>query len=213
MHTIKTISQLIDNETLFSQAVSLAHHGRSAAYERLEFLGDRVLGLAVSHLLYQTFPNEVEGSLAMRFTLLVRERTLAQVARQIGLPGVLRTTENELRQNESILADVCEAVLGALFLSKGFDAVSAVIADLWTPLLQTPPSELKDAKSRLQEWAAAQKKGAPVYTVTDRTGPDHAPIFTVSVSVQNLSATGTGTSKKAAEEVAAEAFWTMIKEA
>ncbi len=213
MLTIQKIEQLIQDEALFKQAVSLAHHGRAASYERLEFLGDRVLGLAVSHLLYQSFPKEAEGALAMRFTLLVRERALAQVARSIGLPDVLRTTEDELRQNDSILADVCEAVLGALFLSKGFDTVAEVIKTLWTPLVQTPPSELKDAKSRLQEWAAAQKKTAPVYTVTDRSGPDHAPVFTVSVVVGDLSGGGTGPSKKAAEEAAAETVWTVIKEA
>ncbi len=211
MINIQKIADLIANETLFVQAVSLAHHGRAASYERLEFLGDRVLGLAVSALLYNMFPKETEGDLAMRFTLLVRERALAQVARHIGLPDVLVTNENELRQNDSILADVCEAVLGALFLSKGFAAVETVVSELWTPLAQTSPTELKDAKSRLQEWAAARKKPSPVYTVTDRSGPDHAPVFTVCVTVDKDTATAQGSSKKNAEERAAESLLTLMK--
>ena len=113
------LNSLFKDKELLKKALSLSHHGKSAPYERLEFLGDRVLGLIVADMLYHTFPTEKEGELARRFTGLVREETLAHIAEQLKLGNLLITNENELRTNQSILADVCEAILGALYIDSG----------------------------------------------------------------------------------------------
>lgn len=199
-----TLSSLFHNTGLFITATTLAHHGKSAAYERLEFLGDRVLGLVVAEMLYLAFPKENEGQLARRFTALVREETLAEVSVQLELPALLITNENELRHNPSVLADVCEAILGALFLDQGLDAVRTFMTPLWTPLLTRTPEAPKDSKSTLQEWA--QKKGyaLPIYTVLKKIGTDHAPCFLMQVEIMGVGlATAEGVSKKIAEQACA----------
>ena len=129
------ISYSFNQPQLFSKALTLARGNKSAQYERLEFLGDRVLGLIVSDMLLKHYPREKEGDIAKRFTALVREETLALVARQIGLPEQLITKEDELRSNDSILSDVMEAVLGAIFLDAGFEAARTFAEPLFMPLL------------------------------------------------------------------------------
>ena len=205
------IQNLFKNKSLLRQALTLAHHGKTASYERLEFLGDRVLGLVVATMLYEQHPDEKEGILARRFTELVREETLADVAHSLSLPDLLITNEDELRQNQSILADVCEALLGALYLDQGLKAVQNFILPIWLPLMRQNKKAPKDAKSTLQEWA--QKKGyaLPQYTVLKKTGPDHAPAFEMMVSIPDVeSAIGTGDSKKTAEQQAAQALLEKI---
>lgn len=197
------------NKKLLNKALQLGHRGQRAGYERLEFLGDRVVGLVVAELLYTAFPDEEEGALAKRFVALTREEALAQIAEQIGLPALLKTTEDKMRHNTSILGDVCEAVLGAMYLDKGLDAVKAFMIPLWQPLIEATPVIPQDSKSALQEWSQKTYKILPKYVSLGRTGPDHHPSFTVRVEVGQHMATGIGSSKKMAEQAAAD---TLLKE-
>lgn len=206
------LQALFHDKSLFETAITLSHHGKAAAYERMEFLGDRVLGLIVADLLYERFPNEKEGDLARRFTALVREETLAEIAVQIGLPALLKTKENELRHNESVLADVCESILGALYLDQGLEAARAFMIPLWCPLLTREKVAPKDAKSALQELAQQRVFSLPIYTVLKRIGPDHAPRFLVQVEIMGLGlAHAEGASKKLAEQAAATQLLSQVK--
>lgn len=198
------LKSLFNDKSLFDMAITLSHHGQAASYERLEFLGDRVLGVIVADMLYRAFPKEKEGALARRFTALVREETLAEVAVKIGLPELLKTKENELRHNDSVLSDVCESILGALYLDQGLEAVRNFMAPLWTPLLTQDKEAPKDAKSTLQEFAQQKGYSLPIYSVLKRIGPDHAPCFLMQVEIMGMGlATAEGTSKKLAEQAAA----------
>ncbi len=198
------LNELFHDQELLKQALTLSHHGKSAPYERLEFLGDRVLGIIVADMLYHTFDKEKEGELARRFTGLVREETLAQIATQLNLGNLMITKEHELRQNRSILADVCEAVLGALYLDSGLEAVRAFMEPIWTPLLHMDKKAPKDAKSALQEWAQQNGHKLPVYTLIEKTGEEHAPQFIMQAEVIGIGcAVGQGANKKTAEQVAA----------
>lgn len=199
------LKELFHNQELLKQALTLSHHGKSAPYERLEFLGDRVLGLIVADMLYHAFGKEKEGELARRFTGLVREETLAQIATQLNLGEMIITKEHELRTNRSILADVCEAVLGAMYLDSGLEAVRVFMEPIWTPLLHMDKKAPKDAKSALQEWAQQHGHKLPVYTLIEKTGEEHAPQFVIQVEVVGVGqATGQGTNKKTAEQTAAQ---------
>ena len=183
--------------------------------ERLEFLGDRVLGLAVADLLFRTFPHEHEGLLARRHAALVSRPTLAEVAGAIDLAPCLRLSRGEQdaggRNNPGLLANACEAVIGAIHLDGGFEAARNVVIRLWEPLVaryETPP---KDAKTLLQEWAQQNGRALPRYRETDRAGPPHAPTFCIEVSVDGLEpATATGSSKRGAERAAAETMLTRV---
>lgn len=198
------LKKLFHNQELLKQALTLSHHGKPAPYERLEFLGDRVLGLIVADMLYHTFGNEKEGELARRFTGLVREEALAQIAKKLGLGEMMITNEHELRNNHSILSDVCEAILGAMYLDSGLEAVRSFMEPIWTPLLHTDKKAPKDAKSSLQEWAQKNGYPLPVYTLLSKTGEEHTPVFTIQAEVIGIGqATGDGTNKKTAEQSAA----------
>ncbi len=185
--------------------------GGSLSYERLEFLGDRVLGLVVAHMVYERFPTEAEGALARRHTALVRQETLAAVARDLGLPRLMRLSrgEDDLggRDNPALLADVCEAVLGALYLDAGYAATEALVRRTWAPLMDMDPSPPKDAKTTLQEWAQGRGLPVPEYETVATRGPAHAPVFTVSARVEGETPeTSDGTSKRQAEQGAAAAL-------
>ncbi len=207
-----SVFDLLKNDSLSRQVLTLAHHGRSASYERLEFLGDRVIGLIVADLLYERFSKDKEGKLAIRFTDLVREETLADVSRLLGLPDQLITNEPELRQNNSILADVCEALLGALYLEKGLEAVKAFVKPIWDPLIDQEREAIKDSKSALQEWAQTHRKNLPIYTILEKTGPDHNPFFKIQVEVRNIGfGIGSGHSKKEAQQEAAHCLLKKIE--
>ena len=177
--------------------------------ERLEFLGDRVLGLAVAELLNETFPAADEGELARRYNSLVRGGTCAEVARAWDLGAVLKLSDSESenggRDKDTILADACEAVLAAVFLDAGFEGARAVVRRHWAGRLNTQLKEpYADAKSALQEWAQGQGLALPSYTEVSREGPDHAPLFTTEVRVDaKRFARGTGASKRIAEQAAA----------
>lgn len=205
MQEVQNILNEIRSSKNFKKAVTLAIGGKVAAYERLEFLGDRVLGLVIADLLYQTFPFEKEGDWAIRFTSLVKEHTLAEVSKKIAIDKELVTNEDKLRQNESILADVCEAILGVIYLEKGLEAVKRFVLPLWSPYLNEKVMSVKDFKTQLQEWSQKNKGVIPEYRVLSKTGPEHEPCFEVEVSVPDVgSAVAKGASKKEAMALAAK---------
>jgi ribonuclease-3 len=179
--------------------------------ERLEFVGDRVLGLAVAEMLSEAFPDANEGELARRYNRLVRGQTCARVARRIVLGESLILSESEAesggRDKETILADAMEAVLGAIFLDSGFDKVRGIVRALWQEHLELTPQVAADPKSALQEWSQGRGLELPVYVEVARKGPDHAPRFTSEVRISGVApARGEGASKRAAEQAAASAL-------
>jgi len=179
--------------------------------ERLEFLGDRVLGLAIAELLCETFPEASEGDLARRFNRLVRGGTCAAIGRKIKLGPHLILSGSEAesggRDKDTILADAVEALLGAVLIESGYNAARTIIRDLWAGELEKLPVVSVDAKSALQEWAQGRGLDLPDYTVVERSGPDHAPRFLSEVRIKGCKpASGEGTSKRAAEQAAAMAF-------
>ena len=180
------------------------------SYERLEFLGDRVLGLVIADLLWRRFEAEPEGDLTRRLTSLVRRDALARVALGIGLDRYLQLSPAETAsggaRNPGILADVLEAVIAAIYLDGGFAASAAFIERFWGPLFSEMEAPPRDPKTSLQEWAQARGLPLPLYQLVATSGPDHAPHFTVSVQVAGLAeASATASSKRAAETGAAAA--------
>ena len=180
-----------------------------ASNERLEFLGDWVLGLIVAEMLLVAFPGENEGEIARRHAALVRAETLGQVAETIGLGAhlVLAKGEDESggRENPAILGDCCEAVIAAIHLDGGLDAARLFIEYYWRPILESLEAPPKDAKTSLQEWAQARGMAIPHYAEIGREGPAHQPEFKVEVSLKDSEpAIATGPSKRAAEQAAAE---------
>jgi ribonuclease III len=180
-------------------------------YERLEFLGDRVLGLVIADLLWRRHPDEPEGHLTRRLAELVRREALARVAREIGLDRhlVLSRAEaaSDAAHKPSILADVCEAVIAAIYLDAGYPAAFAFVERRWATLIAEIERPPQDPKTRLQEWAQARGLGLPLYRLVTTEGPDHAPRFTVAASVaQSDEASATASSKRAAETEAAAAL-------
>ncbi len=176
--------------------------------ERLEFIGDRVLGLAIAEMLSEAFPESDEGDLARRFNRLVRGQTCARVARGIGLGPCMILSDSEHdsggRDKETILADAMEAVLGAIFIDAGFDKARSVVRDLWQAHIEQAPQVAADPKSALQEWSQGQGLELPAYVEVARKGPDHAPRFTSEVRISGVApARGEGASKRAAEQAAA----------
>lgn len=179
--------------------------------ERLEFIGDRVLGLAIAEMLCDAFPAAKEGEIARRFNRLVRGETCASVARDLDLGAHLILGESEDdsggRAKETILADAMEAVLGAVFVEAGYERARAAVRSLWGPSLSQLPQVTADAKSALQEWAQAQGLELPQYAEVVRSGPDHAPLFVSEVRITGKSpARGEGASKRSAEQAAATAL-------
>ena len=182
--------------------------GIDDSYERLEFLGDRVLGLIVADLLMVRFPREAEGALALRHAELVRRETLAEVAREIGLDDYLRLAKGEEaageRQNPALLANACEAVIGALYLDGGLPVAWAFVERLWAARLEADVRPPQDAKTALQEWAQGRALGLPKYREIGREGPAHEPYFTLEVAVEGQEPVrGEGRSKRLAEQAAA----------
>jgi ribonuclease III len=185
--------------------------GKGQDYQRLEFLGDRVLSLVIAEALYKSHPEEAEGPLAARLSLLVRGETCAKVGLELGIQNFVILGEKEkrkgLQQTSSVLGDVVEALIGALYLEGGLDAARSLIHKGWSERLRQSPASLKDAKTFVQEWALGKAYPLPAYHVISRSGPEHAPLFTVSVMVGTLaSVEGQGNSKQAAEMAAAQAF-------
>ena len=182
---------------------------RLQSNERLEFLGDRVLGLIIADILTDNFPDESEGDLGYRFTALARRETLACVAQKIELGVNIAMSDGERvsggAAKDSVLANACEAVIAALYQDGGLATAKQFVERYWTPLLTEDHHPHKDPKTALQEWAQANGYSLPQYRTVNRSGPDHQPIFHVEVRIgDNESGTGIGASKRAAEQVAAK---------
>lgn len=187
---------------------------RQASNERLEFIGDRVLGLTMAEWLAERFPREQEGELGRRLAYLVSQPVLATVAETAGLAAALSVSPGEARagvaKRATVLADALEAALGALYLDGGLDPARNFVRRAWNEAMTEQAEPPKDAKTALQEWAQKRGMDLPVYEVTGRSGPPHAPEFTVTVTVGTLDANGTAGSKRAAEQLAAEALLTRL---
>lgn len=184
---------------------------RDRHYERLEFLGDRVLGLVIAEELYHRHPTQREGTLAVRHSALVRGDICAAVARSMGLERFVAVGQAEqakgINASPTVLADAMEAVIAAVYLDGGHDAAKELVLRLWDPYLQEKRVLPKDAKTFLQEWTLGKSLGIPGYQVVSREGPDHAPRFAIEVTVSGRQpARGEGASKRLAEQAAAEAF-------
>jgi ribonuclease-3 len=200
---------------LFELALTHSSVG-GGSYERLEFLGDRVLGMVISRALYERYPNEPEGNLSKRYNALVDRETCAENGREIGIPKLVRlgkqAREDGASQSENVVGDVVEALIGALFLDGGIEAAERFILKLWGPDLETQQRAPQHPKSALQELAAAKGVKAPLYEVVSRTGAHHTPKFTIRVSVPKLGeATAEGLSKQEAETAAAAALLSQLK--
>ena len=188
-------------ETALTQSGANATHNN----ERLEFVGDRVLGLTVAEMLYEMFPNEAEGELARRHAMLVSTETLARVANEMDFAHRVHHGHMTAGRINHILANAVEAVLGAIFLDGGFEAARSVIRDIWHDLALEDTVAPKDAKTALQELVQHESNGdLPVYEYLESTGATHSPTFNVRVTALGQSATGSGTSKKTASINAAE---------
>jgi ribonuclease-3 len=181
-------------------------------YERLEFLGDRVLGVIVAEMLWRRFPDADEGELTRRHVALVRREALADVARKIGLgQHMTASSDAAMRDNPGVLADLCEAVIAALYIDGGLEAAQRFVEKNWGELLDRVKGPPADPKTALQEWAQARGLKLPAYRTLETKGPAHDRRFTVSVSVEGLpDATASGTTKRAAEAAAAAAALASI---
>ena len=201
---------------LFELALTHSSVAGNQSYERLEFLGDRVLGLVIAQALYARYPTEPEGSLSKRYNGLVDRSTCAENGREIGVPAFIRlgkqAREDGASQSDNVVGDVMEALIGALYLDGGFKAAERFILRMWEPDLEVQRRAPQHPKSSLQELAAARNLRPPVYEVVSRTGAHHATKFTIRVSVPNLGeATAEGTSKQEAETAAAAALLSQVK--
>ncbi len=195
---------------LYHRALTHGSTGQ-ADYQRLEFLGDRILGLVIADMLYHRYKDEAEGRLSHRLNALVSGVTCAEIARQIGLPPYIRlgkqARDDGAQQSDNVLGDVMEAVIGALYIDHGLNAARELIEQLWGPLLETANGAPKHPKSELQEWCAANGRKVPEYVITKKEGPPHAMRFEITVTVKGFApVTATANSKQAAETGAALAF-------
>jgi ribonuclease-3 len=214
----KRIGYRFNNPGLLEQALThisalTGARNRAGSYQRLEFLGDHVLGLVVSDMLFRAFAKADEGEMSRRLADLVRKEACADVGRAIDLGAAIRLGASEAnaggRTRIAILADVCEAMIGAVFVDGGYPAAAALIERLWSERMRTPARPLRDSKTVLQEWAQARGLPTPAYREVERKGPDHNPEFRVTVELPNLApAEGLGRSKRAAEQAAATAMLT-----
>lgn len=206
------------NRQLLESAIthtSILNKKDDYTYERLEFLGDRVLGLSIANLIYKKFLNESEGELARRIAVLVSGKMLAKIAININLQNYIRVSDNfnfSNGQNYSILSDTMEAIIGAIFLDSNYNEVKNVIQLLWKEYILADEMPPKDSKSALQELAMQLKYEMPLYSNYEKEGPDHSPKFTVEVSIKGINKIqGLGKSKKSAEADAANKLLKIIE--
>ena len=199
---------------VFQNAERLAQAFRHASvlskdqqsYERLEFLGDRILGLGVAELLYKTYPKDTEGELARRHSPLVSAETLCDIARHLDLQDFIQAETKDFSKNRpSVMADGVESLLAVVYLESGLGPAQEIIKRFWGPLIKEMVTAPKDPKSAVQEWAHRHKKTAPLYELVKRSGPDHNPVFFVRISIdRDLYTTAEGPSLKQAEKQAAQ---------
>jgi ribonuclease-3 len=213
------LRQTLDHDpndlALFERALT---HGSAAkdSYERLEFLGDRVVGLVIGRWLYEWFDKEPEGNLSRRYNDLVSREMCARVGRDLGLPERIKlgkqAREDGANQSDNVVGDVVEALMGALLLDGGLDAADTFIRRAWAPYVESQGKAPKHPKSALQELAAARNWAAPEYQVARKSGAHHAPRFTVQVAIKNVGeATAEGSSKQEAETAAATALLEQLQ--
>jgi len=218
---MRELTEIMEYEFSDPELARVALTHRSAAgrgeptYERLEFLGDRVLALVIADLLYEYYPHEEEGSLAKRLVALVRRETLAEVAVKLDLGPLIGLSKGEEdaggRENPAILADVCEGLIGAIHRDGGLEPARQFIERHWHDLMTAEKTPPKDAKTSLQEWAQGKGFDLPDYRTVSRSGPDHAPQFTIEVRVGKFPPErGEGATKRMAEQAAAELLLTRL---
>lgn len=203
------------NVALLQQA--LTHSSVTAKlsqnYERLEFLGDRILGMGVASIVYDSFDTEPEGNLSQRFMALVCKETVAEVARSLGLENYVVSESIDVFNNDNVLCDVCEAIIGAVFIDGGAETSLNFVKSFWMPLVNTHSKPPKDAKTRLQEIAHEKGLATPVYFEIGKEGSEHEPIFNMQVRVDKLKPqSGKGKNKKTAEQQAAEKMLAILGE-
>lgn len=209
----EAIGHTFKDKDLIVSALTLASGSKRAAYERLEFLGDRVLGLVIAEMLYTNFPDEFEGDLAKRHTELVRAETAVKVATDIKLLPALYIAKSEecniMANPKAYLCDCLEAVIGAIYLDGGFAKARDFVLSKFTSLMKQRKTPPQDSKSALQEWAQGKGLPLPLYKVESISGPEHSPLFVVSVQVEGFAKViSSGISKKKSEQQAAKAFLT-----
>jgi ribonuclease III len=213
--TLRDLSGRLGHEfrdpSLLVRAITHGSRGGEGDNQRLEFLGDRVLGLVMAEALLEADPQADEGRIAPRFNALVRRETCAEVARGIDLGAGLKLGRSEMigggRKKEALLADAMEAVIAAVYLDGGLEAARAVILGLWRDRIADTPEDARDAKSALQEWAQARGLTPPDYALIGREGPDHQPRFVIEARLSTGEAErAEGTTKRAAEHAAAAAL-------
>ncbi len=199
--------QLLE-QALNHPSLARTKNRRKDSNQRMEFLGDRVLGLIVAEMLYEAFPDEEEGAMARRHTAMVRRESLSRVAGEIGLAAFVNMSPSEQdaggRENPALLADACEAVIAAIYLDAGIASADKFIRRYWRPLMAENTAPPQDAKTALQEYVQSRGVGLPDYREVSRSGPPHEPIFSIEVSIEGeASVTATGNSKRVAEQAAA----------
>jgi ribonuclease-3 len=200
---------------MFERALTHSSVGKDS-YERLEFLGDRVIGLVIARWLYERFPNEPEGKLSRRYNELVARQTCAEVGRELGLPAWIKlgkqAREDGANQSDNVVGDVVESLMGALLIDGGIDKAEAFVRRAWSPYVESQGKAPKHPKSALQELAAARNWAAPEYEIAHKSGAHHAPRFTVRVAIRNVGeATAEGSSKQEAETAAATALLEQVQ--
>ena len=212
----ETLGHEAQDIRLFELALSHKSLGTGGDYERLEFLGDRVLGHVMARALYERHPNEPEGYLSRRYNVLVARETCAEIGRDLGIPERVRlgkqARDDGASQSDNVVGDVVESLIGALLIDGGFEAAERFILKTWEAHIAEQRKAPQHPKSALQEMAAAKGVKAPQYEVVARTGVHHAPKFTIKVAVPTLGeATAEGTSKQEAETAAAEALLNKLQ--
>jgi ribonuclease-3 len=213
----KLLGHRFRDPALLQRALTHASSDSIVSNERLEFLGDRVLGLVIAEKLHKLYPADSEGALALKFNALVRKEPCAKAAMEAGLSSHLILANSEVasggRNKSVILAGACEAVIAALYLDGGMKAARSFIERYWAGVVATLNDDLRDAKTALQEWTQAQQvRTTPLYRLVERQGPDHAPKFIVEVSAgREARATGEGGSKREAEQAAAASLLEKVR--
>ncbi len=212
----ETLRYSFKNPELLRNALTHSSRGEATNYERLEFLGDRVLGLAIADLLFNSFPNEKEGDLAKRLASLAQGKTLAKLSARISLGEYILFSDAEAAaggaENEHILADVFEAVIGAMYVDGGFAPCQKLIVEHWKDVLHTMKEPPQHPKTAIQEWAQSKGLPLPAYEISGQSGPDHAPVFEIQLVVKgHPPVVGSGKSRAEAEKNAAKEFMSGVK--
>jgi ribonuclease-3 len=214
---VEKLGHKFKDPNLLKRALTHASADAVTSNERLEFLGDRVLGLIIAEKLHAFYPDDAEGALALKFNALARGAACAKAATDAGLAEhvILANSEKSAggRDKPAILSGVCEAVIAALYLDGGMEVARAFVERYWATQFDELSHDMRDAKTRLQEWSQARPgKDAPVYTLKERAGPDHAPRFIVEAKVSGFDAvTGEGGSKRQAEQDAAQKLLSQVE--